>query len=297
MKKATPNNMRKNELRDVLRSHGLHAGRLIASSKSAYCRKFPKHLVVFNSKVCSRHQGIVLSGADLDLDLDAEKLTRAAKQAGENFYILPEHKPKMFYNGPLSFKRIFCSAVWWTQIRDEDQDVFQPIGSRLHPIKRVQLVCTVGKAGGKPFYSTTCWDNPLLDSDHMAGAVVDLFGIPPAHFQQQKVSKGTSCPVSTPLSIGRTVKPVFYHRCGEERYVWFNHLQPVPALLYDECLSNLEPLKYTIHQKVQAIHVWQDKRLLGLVWPASFIPAQVVESARAEMGRLRGLCELPSACR
>jgi hypothetical protein len=288
MKKAKPTDLGKDDLIDVLESHGIHAGRLIASSKGAYCRKFPKHLVVFNSKICSR-DGIIVSGADLDLDRDGVQITAAAQQAGKNFYILPEHKPHMFYSGPISFKSICRSAVWWTQIHYKDKDAFQPISSRPHSMKGVPLVCTVGKWRSKPFYSVTCWDNPLLDSDHVVGAAVELFGVPPAHFEQEKAPTGGQCPISPSPSPGRPVRPVFHHSSGTLKLTWFNHLQAIPTLLYDQCLSGFGPIKYTSHQKVQAIHVWHDKRLLGIVWPSSFVPNQVVVSARAEMCRLRSL--------
>jgi hypothetical protein len=88
--------MHYNQIIAVLREHGFAEGRLIANSKSGYYKRHRSHFVVFNAQVCSLG-GRVLKQADLDLTLDGEKLTQAARVAGENFYVLYENDPSPFW--------------------------------------------------------------------------------------------------------------------------------------------------------------------------------------------------------
>jgi hypothetical protein len=118
--------MTKKKLIAVLRQRGFQAGRLIAMSKSGYCRQFPTHLVVFNAKICSRH-GILLTGTDVDLTLDGEELNAVARLSCEDLYVLQENRPSMFFEGKLSLKTIANLAVWRTQTHSNRQT-----GSRAH---------------------------------------------------------------------------------------------------------------------------------------------------------------------
>jgi hypothetical protein len=122
--------MTKEKLIDVLRQHGFHAGRLIAMSKSGYCRQFPTNFVIFNAKICSR-QGILLAGADVDLTLDGEKLNGVAHLTGEDLYVLQENRPSMFFEGKLPLKTIANLAVWRTQTHSKRQTRSRP-HSKLH---------------------------------------------------------------------------------------------------------------------------------------------------------------------
>jgi hypothetical protein len=79
----------------ALRQHGIYEGRAIASSKTQYCRQYPKHLVVFNAQIFTP-RGRILKMADLDITLDAIKLYAAAREVGENFYVLSENSPHPF---------------------------------------------------------------------------------------------------------------------------------------------------------------------------------------------------------
>jgi hypothetical protein len=88
--------MHHNQVIAVLREHGFAEGRLIANSKSGYYKRHRSHFVVFNAQVCSLG-GRLLKQADLDLTLDGEKLTAAARAAGENFYVLYENDPSPFW--------------------------------------------------------------------------------------------------------------------------------------------------------------------------------------------------------
>ena len=68
--------MHHNQIITVLREHGFAEGRLIANSKSGYCKRHRSHFVVFNAQVCNI-RGRLLKQADMDLTLDREKLTQA----------------------------------------------------------------------------------------------------------------------------------------------------------------------------------------------------------------------------
>jgi hypothetical protein len=87
--------MHYNQLIAVLRKHGFAEGRLIANSKSGYCKRHRSHFVVFNAQVCNI-RGRLLKQADLDLTLDGGKLTAAARAAEENFYVLYENDPSRY---------------------------------------------------------------------------------------------------------------------------------------------------------------------------------------------------------
>jgi hypothetical protein len=70
---------------------------------------------VFNAQVCGL-RGRLLKQADLDLTLDGEKLTAAARAAGENFYVLYESDPSPFWKpGSILMSRVLRDAVWWTR--------------------------------------------------------------------------------------------------------------------------------------------------------------------------------------
>ena len=103
--------------------------RLIATSKSGYYKRHRSNFVVFNAQVSSLG-GRVLKQADLDLTLDGEKLTQAARAAGENFYVLYENDPSPFWKpGSIPMSRVLRDAVWWTRIHREDEDLFLPMNS------------------------------------------------------------------------------------------------------------------------------------------------------------------------
>jgi len=84
---------------------------------------------VFNAQVCNL-RGRLLKQADLDLTLDGEKLTQAARAAGENFYVLYENDPSPFWKarfdtdapGP-------CGRGLVDADPSEDEDLFLPMNS------------------------------------------------------------------------------------------------------------------------------------------------------------------------
>ena len=66
------------------------AGRMIAGSKSGYCRAFPDHLPIFNANVCVEPARKIWFG-DLDLTLDEAKLLALARMLRQKIYVLYEH--------------------------------------------------------------------------------------------------------------------------------------------------------------------------------------------------------------
>src|SRR5271168_5450085 len=103
--------MHHNQIIAVLRKHGFAEGRLIANSKSGYCKRHRSYFVVFNAQVCNI-RGRLIKQADLDLTLDGEKLTQAARVAGENFYVLFENDPSPFWvRASIPMPRVLLDAV------------------------------------------------------------------------------------------------------------------------------------------------------------------------------------------
>ena len=152
--------MHHNQIIAVLREHGFAEGRLIANSKSGYYKRHRSHFVVFNAQVCNL-RGRLLKQADLDLTLDGEKLTQAARAAGENFYVLYENDPSPFWKpGSIPMSRVLRDAVWWTRIHREDEDLFLPMNSGPLKRKRVRLRCSLGRWQNRPAYSVDLWDKP-----------------------------------------------------------------------------------------------------------------------------------------
>lgn len=66
-----------------------HSGRMIAGSKSAYRKCFPKNLIVFNANVVVEGLGKVWHG-DFDLTRDEALLVRLAELTDREVYVLPE---------------------------------------------------------------------------------------------------------------------------------------------------------------------------------------------------------------
>ena len=183
--------MHYNQIIAVLREHGFAEGRLIANSKSGYCKRHRSHFVVFNAQVCNL-RGRLLKQADLDLTLDGEKLTQAARAAGENFYVLYENDPSPFWKpGSIPMPRVLRDAVWWTRIHREDEDLFLPMNSGPLERKRVRLRCSLGRWQNRPAYSVDLRENPAWGSGrNMSGAVVQVLGHPPRGSQADGERRG-----------------------------------------------------------------------------------------------------------
>lgn len=73
----------------IFASNNLMMGRMIAQSKSDYCKKHQKDLVIFNANILTKNHGKIWYG-DLNVTLDFDNLKNVADQIGEDLYILME---------------------------------------------------------------------------------------------------------------------------------------------------------------------------------------------------------------
>jgi len=77
-------------------THGLNIGRMIASSKSTYCKENQDNLVIFNANVLTKTHGKIWHG-DLDITIDFDKLKTIADILEEDLYILMEGDARFGY--------------------------------------------------------------------------------------------------------------------------------------------------------------------------------------------------------
>lgn len=272
--------MASKEILTVLREHGFWSGRLISHSKSGYRKRYPKHFVVFNSKVFTR-RCLVLRTADLDLTLDAERLIAAARAIGENLYVLQEHNPNPFWQpGTTPATQLLSYAVWWTRIHPEDQDQFVPVGSARRR-RNARLTCATGTWQGQAAYLVDSWNNPGCS---FSGAAVQLCGRPPERLR--KVRKWDTFGDEPSKTRGRPTRPLFYQRTGPLEYVWFAHGTAMPTLLYDQNIRPLNAVSFTSHRDSTAIHVRQAGKVVGLIWPCAVAARGVAANAREHLRAL-----------
>jgi hypothetical protein len=272
----------------VLAEHGFQTGRMIAHSKTGYCHRHPKHFAVFNAQIFV-HRGQVLHHVDLDLSLDADRLTAAARTIGENLFVLEEMQPHPFYEpGDLPMEQVLRHATWWTRTHPEDEDHFVPVDSKLWKPTRRRLVCSLLTWQGRPAYRVDTWNNPEWHNRNMVGAAVEFWGSPPKWLRPEiEKQQREQFTVEIAASRGRPVHPVFYQRSGLLEYVWFSHGAAFPAVFFDNSVQRLAGVSYTHHRGHQAIHVRQGGELIGRVWPCGIWAPEVDRNARLGLQRLR----------
>jgi hypothetical protein len=281
--------MTESQITQALRQHLFNEGRCIAASKTGYCNRHPDHFVVFNAQIFTRSHR-VLRQVDLDLTLDADKLNDAAHAVGQNFYVLHENDPTLFWKpGTTPVSWAVREAIWWTRFRFDDRDRFLPLASGPLWKRPARLRCTVGRWRGQSAYSVDLWTNPEWGSlNNYSGAVVQLAGLPPKGLRRVKEKGDLAARVST--SRGRTVKPLFYQRTGPLDYVWFNHGNAVPAILYDHSIRSLTEPTFMAHDEDDSpITMHVADRLAGLVWTCTISAPEVTPSAHAELMALRAV--------
>jgi hypothetical protein len=277
--------MNRDQIRDVLRCYGFAEGRMISHSKTRYCRRNRGNFVVFNAQLFTA-RGRVLKQADLDLTLDGQKLTEAARASGQNLYVLYEKDPPPFQTpGDKPISAVLREAVWWTRFRPQDQDRFLPLTADPLWKKEVRLRCATGHWQKQPAFSVDLWGNPGWESlRNYSGAAIQLRGHRPRGFRPAEQAGTFTAEVST--TRGRPVRPVFYQHNGVLDYVWFNHGAAIPAVLYDHTLRLMQGLNFSVHRDNSAIHIRREGKVLGLCWPARITAPEVIQNARAELRRL-----------
>lgn len=278
------NRMNPKQVTAILQHHGFREGRLITFSKSGFHRMHPNHFVIFNAKLLTQ-RALILRQADLDVTVDAKKLTAAAREAGENFYVFAESHPHPFWEpGSMPMRQVLRSATWWTRIHPEDKDVYLPMNSTRRPPKRLRLNCTTGLWQGRPAYSVGCWENDEFYNTNMTGASVDIAGQPPKHFRIKKSDPGPELSKPPSATRGQTVYPLFYQKSGLLEYVWFSCGFAMPAVLYDQVVRPLRDLDFTMHEEHEAIHIRQNGQVVGLIWPCFIGAREVAANARRRLG-------------
>lgn len=80
----------------IFATNGLIIGRMIAASKSEYCKSHQGDLVIFNANVITKEHGKIWHG-DLNVTLDFDNLKNIADQIGEDLYILMEGDARFGY--------------------------------------------------------------------------------------------------------------------------------------------------------------------------------------------------------
>ena len=80
----------------VFATNGLKLGRMIAPSKSEYCKEHQGDLVIFNANVITKKYGKIWYG-DLNVSLDFDSLKNVADSIGEDLYILMEGDARFGY--------------------------------------------------------------------------------------------------------------------------------------------------------------------------------------------------------
>jgi hypothetical protein len=82
-------------------TNGLEMGRMIAASKSTYCKEHQGELVIFNANVITKTHGKIWYG-DLSITMDFDNLKNIADQIKEDLYILMEGDARFGYeNQPI----------------------------------------------------------------------------------------------------------------------------------------------------------------------------------------------------
>jgi hypothetical protein len=85
----------------IFATNGMMLGRMIAPSKSAYCKEHQGELVIFNANILTKEHGKVWYG-DVNVTLDFDNLKNIADQLGNDLYILMEGDARFGYeNEPI----------------------------------------------------------------------------------------------------------------------------------------------------------------------------------------------------
>jgi hypothetical protein len=285
-KELTPDQSNLSRIIDALRQHGIQEGRLIAFSKTGYRQRHPDHQIICNAMIFTRHL-LVLRMVDLDLMLDGPTLTAVAKVLGEDLFVLPQGDPDFSWQpSSIPLRQDLGNAVWWTRIEPANQDVFLPVADAVRLSRRFRLVCTVGTWQGKPAYALNCWENEELYNQNFVGGAVEFLGRPPAGMSTKRCVEENEISVRPSKNRGRRVYPVFLQHSAMLQYIWFSNGMSVPAVLFGATAGRLNSVSYTNHTDVTAIHVREQRAVIGLLWPNSFTPAETMRSAHQELCRV-----------
>jgi diphthamide synthase (EF-2-diphthine--ammonia ligase) len=96
--------MNHSEVTAIADTHLGCAGKMLSGSKSAYREKYPNHLVVFNSNICTKEYGKIWFG-DIDVALDEDKLEKLADELKVSLYVLYEMDGRFEYETNPQFNK------------------------------------------------------------------------------------------------------------------------------------------------------------------------------------------------
>ena len=86
-------------------------GRLISQSKTRYRERYPDHLIVFNSNLCTKEYGKFWFG-DIDVTKDRDKLENLADTLKISIYVLYETDARFeFENNPQFDKAVYIAGA------------------------------------------------------------------------------------------------------------------------------------------------------------------------------------------
>lgn len=112
--------MEKN-IKDLLTEKIGLSGHMISASKSSYRNRFPDHLVVFNSNICTKEDGKVWYG-DIDVSLSRDLLGEISISTGKVIYVLYEMDARfenegspLFNEAPVKF---LPDGSFWIKYKD-----------------------------------------------------------------------------------------------------------------------------------------------------------------------------------
>jgi len=172
---------------DALREQGIVRGRSLGPGGPVGANQ-TKPFLVPNAYIVTTRQ-ILLKRVGIHLGSDAEKLTLAARAAGENLYVLPPDSKCAGKKSPRQIQHLLLDALWWTRIHVEDRDVFTSIESGgERKLKRARLTCLTGQWENQSAYLLT--SNRKWRGLNTEGAAVLLLGRPPRHVRSIETKEG-----------------------------------------------------------------------------------------------------------
>ncbi len=248
------------EIQRTLGKFYFQVGRICSETNDFRPQADEPNRVIRNAAIATRSHGIVWRG-DLELTYEGHELECAAREVGENFYVV-EAAAANADDGSNSMDLI-KQSVWWTYIAESDADHFADIDDCFGP----------SPAGQKP--AELLFDPP---GDNWAGKLIFADSGDRPDWQQE---------LST--HRGKRVVPRLYHQSGPYKIVWFDHGK---AVLYpDYCVIRCRfgKVKFRHYPNKAAICVQKDGQAVALLWPSPVPNPETASKGLHELAMQRWL--------
>lgn len=242
------------EIQRTLSEYDFKVGRICSVSNDSPPQADEPNRVVRNASIVTKNHGIVWQG-DLELTYEGHQLGCAAREIGENFFIV-EASAAANDDGS-NPKNLIKQAIWWTSVGETDADVFEDVETCFRPRQVGQEPCTL------------TFDQP---GSNWAGKILFRESCNQLDWLQE---------VST--HRGKRVMARLWHRCGPYELVWFDHGKAVLFHDYDAILRRFDKIKFHSYPDKRAIQAQNDGQLVALLWPS---PLPNPETASAGMHEL-----------